>query len=1210
MDVISYRNFDLLIQRTAAGYRAQVVDSPAGQGSVSFTLPFSDLELENLLLRISQRKRGMRRVGGTEMGAVREFGGRLFESVFAGEVRDCLRGSLDETDHPGSGLRIRLRLSDVPELADLPWEYLYRASRNRFLTLSVETPLVRYPHLQERIDRLAVKFPLKVLVMISSPTDHPQLDLDQEWTNLRKALGDLEQRGLVTVDRLDDATLEMLGKRLDRTAYNIFHFIGHGGFDANDQDGVLIFEDEHHRGVRASGRKLGMLLYDHRRSLRLAVLNACEGARVGRTDPFSGTAQSLVQQGIPAVIAMQFEISDEAAITLTQAFYTALAEGQPVDTALANARKVIFARGNEVEWGTPVLYLRSPDGQIFDVQQQAGASAEIQPKLAVEPAPVQPSDPARPKADEGTLLDSENQPEPRPDVTRPAPEPRPLLGSTPMRKLSRGPLSAAAAVLLLLAGTGVWYWDAYYRPHIEYYTTVIKRGGLPEGVGRLTDEQARLRNTTLEFIRKGRREPVLELRVVNSRGDYPPISAQSGLFLLRGLNPLQNETQAGGLSLPGNMVTRRVVFERHADGRILTQRAYNAAGRLLYALQYAEPNLAKFGAGVFAEAVRESGITHIRFVRPDTGPEAGLDKEILYLDSAGKPQPDRDGTYGRRYVFNSLGLPVEEINLKADGQPAVDKNGIAKVANTYDALGNITRQVSLGRQGQPVLGSTGAAERTMSYDQNGNLAEMAFFDKEGRLVTQKDLGAAVRTFAHDGRGNIIENTFRDVNRRLVIGPWGFAKQKIEWDEKGRSLESLFGADDKPILIKGRVMKLRGVWDKYGYPAEIAYFDETSSLVRADDGCAKERFKYDDHGNLVELGCFNEGDRPVRTTDGWATVRMVHDDRGNVTQKSFFGPKDQPELYEEPFVKVVSTYTAQGKESKLEYFDAASRAVKRKAGYAKVTYNYNTEGKLIEVSFFDEQGQPTARKGGYARIVRAYDARGNMVEETTFDLQGKPVRHEDDGYSRAKSVYDDRGYRIEQTYFDENDRPILHKDGYTKVLWKYNDKGKKVEEALFGLDGAPVASKQSGSAKKRWTYYERGNVSQIAFFGPNDQPVRTTVGWATVRYSYDGLGRESKQEFFDVDGAPVFTRVAIKKVEPDSKAQRVELRVGDLILNYDGEEVIDTRVFDELELVKGERPRELRIQRDGKILSLDVDVGRLTGLELVAKVSAGIKRADR
>ena len=36
--------------------------------------------------------------------------------------------------------------------------------------------------------------------------------------------------------------------------------------------------------------------------LRLVVLNACEGARQSPADPFGGVAQSLVAQGIPAVI--------------------------------------------------------------------------------------------------------------------------------------------------------------------------------------------------------------------------------------------------------------------------------------------------------------------------------------------------------------------------------------------------------------------------------------------------------------------------------------------------------------------------------------------------------------------------------------------------------------------------------------------------------------------------------------------------------------------------------------------------------------------------------------------------------------------------------------------------------------------------------------------------------------------------------------------
>jgi hypothetical protein len=104
-------------------------------------------------------------------------------------------------------------------------------------------------------------------------------------------------------------------------------------------------------------------------TLRLAILNACEGARASRSDPFAGAAQSLVLKGIPAVIAMQFEVSDDAAITLAHGFYSALADGFPVDAALAEARKSVFARGNAVEWGTPVLYLRSPDGRIFNVDR-------------------------------------------------------------------------------------------------------------------------------------------------------------------------------------------------------------------------------------------------------------------------------------------------------------------------------------------------------------------------------------------------------------------------------------------------------------------------------------------------------------------------------------------------------------------------------------------------------------------------------------------------------------------------------------------------------------------------------------------------------------------------------------------------------------------------------------------------------------------------
>ena len=138
------------------------------------------------------------------------------------------------------------------------------------------------------------------------------------------------------------------------------------------EEGVLVLEDEQRRGWLAGAHRIGTVLHDHR-SLRLAVLNSCEGARNSRTDPFAGVAATLIRHGIPAVVAMQFEITDEVAITFAGAFYSALAEGFPVDAAVAEARKAIYAQPNDVEWGTPVLYMRSPDGRLFTVEQTSQA---------------------------------------------------------------------------------------------------------------------------------------------------------------------------------------------------------------------------------------------------------------------------------------------------------------------------------------------------------------------------------------------------------------------------------------------------------------------------------------------------------------------------------------------------------------------------------------------------------------------------------------------------------------------------------------------------------------------------------------------------------------------------------------------------------------------------------------------------------------------
>lgn len=375
MPSLLYLNFDLHFERAGEAYNVFVLDAPAGQAAASFQLPFTDLELENYLLRFARVAAPVRRLESPEMRAAKHFGGKLFNAVFVGDVRGVWRASLDEAARQERGLRLRLFLDKTPELCDLPWEFLYNASVNRFLALSTKTPLVRFLNLPETARPLRISPPLRILTIISSPIDFEPLSVQQERTKLDGALGELQRCGLVALEFMAAPTLGALQRHLRRKEYHILHFIGHGNFNRNVQDGELIFEDEQRRGRRVSGQDLGMLLHDHD-SLRLAVLNTCEGARSSRSDPFAGVAQSLVQQGIPAVIAMQFAISDEAAIMFSQEFYRALADGYPVDSALTEARKTIFAQDNEVEWATPVLYMRSSDGRLFDWNKSNVAMAE------------------------------------------------------------------------------------------------------------------------------------------------------------------------------------------------------------------------------------------------------------------------------------------------------------------------------------------------------------------------------------------------------------------------------------------------------------------------------------------------------------------------------------------------------------------------------------------------------------------------------------------------------------------------------------------------------------------------------------------------------------------------------------------------------------------------------------------------------------------
>ena len=170
--------------------------------------------------------------------------------------------------------------------------------------------------------------------------------------------------------------------------YHILHYVGHGDFTASGE-GVLFLEGADGGHAELDATELANLVGDQT-SLRLVVLNSCEGARTTLTDPFAGVATTLLQLGVPAVVAMQFEISDEAAILFAEELYTNLIGRQaPIDAAVSEARKAIYIEQGTVEWATPVLFMGETDVALFDFHVDAA------------PLPVEARSPngARPPAD-------------------------------------------------------------------------------------------------------------------------------------------------------------------------------------------------------------------------------------------------------------------------------------------------------------------------------------------------------------------------------------------------------------------------------------------------------------------------------------------------------------------------------------------------------------------------------------------------------------------------------------------------------------------------------------------------------------------------------------------------------------------------------------------------------------------------------------------
>ena len=338
-----------------------------GEPTGTIRLDVDDLAMRRPLLEASVLASAVpsRRVLPATEAALREVGERLFESTFSGDIGATYRTSRAIAAERGTGLQLSLRLT-APGLAALPWESLFDPHSDVYLCR--KEPLVRQVSAPYSPPVLELEPPLRILAMAASPRGLPLLDVSAERARLEEALGTHLDRGLIELEWLDDASWSGIHAKLLEQEWHVLHFIGHGTYDLGSDEGMLAFVGPDGRPDLVPANALADLLDEAEPTPRLVVLNSCQSGATGGSDEFSGTAAALAHSGIHAVAAMQFAISDAAAIAFARGFYTALAHGRDVDEAVRSGRIGILGTGRgTLEWVTPVLYLRGDDARLFSI---------------------------------------------------------------------------------------------------------------------------------------------------------------------------------------------------------------------------------------------------------------------------------------------------------------------------------------------------------------------------------------------------------------------------------------------------------------------------------------------------------------------------------------------------------------------------------------------------------------------------------------------------------------------------------------------------------------------------------------------------------------------------------------------------------------------------------------------------------------------------
>ncbi|MBI5298292.1 MAG: CHAT domain-containing protein [Chloroflexi bacterium] len=295
------------------------------------------------------------------------YGAMLTQSLFADKDLLAAFSKARASAQTGqSPLRIRLIIGpSAPELNGLFWETL-RDPENDKATLFTgeQVYFSRYlSSLDWRPVKLRSKGSLKVLVAVANPGGLDQyslapVDVPAELARAQAALKDIPVMALPSKPE-ERCTLQGIIDHL-RAGCDILYLAAHGSFVKEEP--WLWLEDEQGGVARVSGYDLVTRIRELDVQPRLVVLASCQSAGKGAGAALQALGPKLAEGGVPAVVAMQGNISMDSVARFMPVFFSELQQDGQVDRAMSVARGVVR---DASDFWMPVLFMRLRSGRVW-----------------------------------------------------------------------------------------------------------------------------------------------------------------------------------------------------------------------------------------------------------------------------------------------------------------------------------------------------------------------------------------------------------------------------------------------------------------------------------------------------------------------------------------------------------------------------------------------------------------------------------------------------------------------------------------------------------------------------------------------------------------------------------------------------------------------------------------------------------------------------